>query len=97
MAYCYYGHCYCGRCNHPSSPLPYSVLLFLTLALMLLALSSLIKFEIVMESAEDNMTWLVLLAALALLVLVRWLSSMDSCRQPHYCGCGRCTPWKYCY
>ncbi|XP_021285691.1 uncharacterized protein LOC110417586 [Herrania umbratica] len=97
MAYCYYGYCYCGRCRRPSSPLPYSVLLFLALALMLLALSSLIKFEIAMESAEDNMTWLVLLAALALLVLVRWLSPMDSCRRPHYCGCGRCTSWKYCY
>ncbi|XVF00941.1 hypothetical protein REPUB_Repub04eG0045600 [Reevesia pubescens] len=56
---------------------------------MLLALSSLIKFEIVMESSEYNMTWLVLVRALALLVLVRWLSA-DSCRQPHYCGCGRC-------
>ncbi|XP_022725161.1 uncharacterized protein LOC111281771 [Durio zibethinus] len=96
MAYCYYGHCYCGRCYRPSSPLPYSVLLFLALALMLLALSSLIQFEIVMESAEDNMTWLVLLAVMALLVLVRWLSA-DSCRRPHYCGCGRCMPWKYCY
>lgn len=98
MTYCYYGHCYCGRCrSSPSSPLPYSVLLFLALALMLLALSSLIKFEIAIGSAEDNMTWLVLLAAIALLVLVRWLSA-DSCRPPHYCGCGgRCMPWKYCY
>ncbi|OMO92891.1 hypothetical protein COLO4_17251 [Corchorus olitorius] len=98
MGNCYYGHCYCGRCHRrPSSPMPYSVLLFLALALMLLALSSLIKFEIVLESAEDSMTWLVLLAVLALLVVVRCLSSTDSCRQPHYCGCGRCIKWKYCY
>ncbi|KAK8483648.1 hypothetical protein V6N13_062618 [Hibiscus sabdariffa] len=96
MVHCYYGQCYCGRCHRPSAPLPYSVLLFLALALMLLALSSLIKFEIDMESAEASMTWLVLLAALAILVVVRCLSA-DSCRRPHYCGCGRCYTWKYCY
>ncbi|MFQ6661616.1 hypothetical protein Gotur_029720 [Gossypium turneri] len=89
MTYCHYGHCYCGRCHRPSSPLPFSVLLFLALALMLLALSSLIKIEIDMESTGDSMTWLVLLAALAILVVVRFLSA-NSCRQPHYCGCGRC-------
>ncbi|MBA0743107.1 hypothetical protein Gogos_005825 [Gossypium gossypioides] len=88
MTYCHYGHCYCGRCHRPSSPLPFSVLLFLALALMLLALSSLIKIEIDMESTGDSMTWLVLLAALAILVVVRFLSA-NSCRQPHYCGCGR--------
>ncbi|PPD66346.1 hypothetical protein GOBAR_DD36773 [Gossypium barbadense] len=96
MTYCHYGHCYCGRCHRPSSPLPFSVLLFLALALMLLALSSLIKIEIDMESTGDSMTWLVLLAALAILVVVRFLSA-NSCREPHYCGCGRCTTWKYCY
>ncbi|KAH1072374.1 hypothetical protein J1N35_024702 [Gossypium stocksii] len=96
MTYCHYGHCYCGRCRRPSSPLPFSVLLFLALALMLLALSSLIKIEIDMESSGDSMTWLVLLAALAILVVVRFLSA-NSCRQPYYCGCGRCTTWKYCY
>ncbi|XP_039049132.1 uncharacterized protein LOC120190075 [Hibiscus syriacus] len=96
MVHCNYGHCYCGRCHRPSAPLPYSVLLFLALALMLLALSSLIKFEIDMESAEASMTWLVLIAVLAILVIVRWLSA-DSCRRPHYCGCGKCFTMKYCY
>ncbi|GKV24054.1 hypothetical protein SLEP1_g33716 [Rubroshorea leprosula] len=95
MGYCSSGSCSCGRCKRPWSPQPHSVLLLLLVALTLLVLSSLIKFDIVLETGPGPQLWtlVLLLIAVSILFLVCWLPTGNSCRGTYYCVCWKCS-WK---
>ncbi|XP_023640150.1 uncharacterized protein LOC111831011 [Capsella rubella] len=60
------------------SPLPYPVLLILAVASVFLLTSWYFSFEEAAESAEEQMNLALLLIPLFLIVLVRWLSSMEN-------------------
>uniref|UniRef100_A0A2P2QE30 Uncharacterized protein LOC105134515 n=1 Tax=Rhizophora mucronata TaxID=61149 RepID=A0A2P2QE30_RHIMU len=60
------------------NPLPYPVLLFLAVLAIFLGISWYFSYEEVVETTEVQMGWALLALPLALLVLVRWLSSMES-------------------
>ncbi|XP_010472098.1 PREDICTED: uncharacterized protein LOC104751774 [Camelina sativa] len=60
------------------SPLPYPVLLILAVASVFLLTSWYFSLEDAAESAEEHMNLALLLIPLFLIVLVRWLSSMEN-------------------
>ncbi|KAL1208206.1 hypothetical protein V5N11_034924 [Cardamine amara subsp. amara] len=60
------------------SPLPYPVLLILAVASVFLLTSWYFSFEEAAESAGEQMNLALLLIPLLLIVLVRWLSSMEN-------------------
>ena len=59
-------------------PLPYPVLLILAMISIFLGTSWYFSYEEAVESAEVQMGWLLLATPIALLILVRWLSSMEN-------------------
>ncbi|XP_010555245.1 PREDICTED: uncharacterized protein LOC104824781 [Tarenaya hassleriana] len=90
----YYGCC-CRGCRPAASPVPVAVMI--AVALVLLGLSSVVKFEVEVATAEERLSWILLAAVpVVLLLAVRWLSYRDSCKPSFYlCPCGR---WKCgCY
>ncbi|KAJ4716721.1 Oxidoreductase/transition metal ion-binding protein [Melia azedarach] len=60
------------------SPLPYPVLLILAVLLIFFSISWYFSYESVVESAEEQMGWMLFATPVALILLVRWLSSWDS-------------------
>ena len=60
------------------NPLPYPVLLILAMISIFLGTSWYLSYEEAVESAEEQMGWLLLATPIALLILVRWLSSMEN-------------------
>lgn len=60
------------------NPLPYPVLLFLGVIFIFLGLQWYVSYESVMEATEENLGWVMIAVPLALIILVRVLSSMDS-------------------
>ncbi|GAV91498.1 hypothetical protein CFOL_v3_34893 [Cephalotus follicularis] len=60
------------------NPLPYPVLLILAVILVFLGTSWYFNYESAMEDAEQQINWLLLATPLVLLVIVRWLSSMEN-------------------
>ncbi|KAK9287003.1 hypothetical protein L1049_015411 [Liquidambar formosana] len=60
------------------NPLPYPVLLILAVIFIFLGLSWFTSYESVVETAEVQMGWVLIAAPIVLLILVRWLSSMES-------------------
>ncbi|WOL04340.1 hypothetical protein Cni_G13061 [Canna indica] len=59
------------------SPLPYPVLLILLMVLLLLSLSWFFDYESFMEDAEEQMSWALLAIPLLLVLLIRWISSIE--------------------
>ncbi|XP_071722390.1 uncharacterized protein [Rutidosis leptorrhynchoides] len=60
------------------NPLPYPVLLILMVTGIFLGSSWYLNFESVVETAEEQFNWLLLFIPITLLVLVHWLSSMET-------------------
>ncbi|KAF7841144.1 putative transmembrane protein [Senna tora] len=60
------------------NPLPYPVLLFLAVLFLFLAISSYFSYEEAVESAEEQLGWVLFATPVAILVLVRWLSHVDA-------------------
>ncbi|PKA60040.1 hypothetical protein AXF42_Ash009724 [Apostasia shenzhenica] len=74
-----------GRRSNPSildaftlSPLPYPVLLILLTVFVFLAISWSFSYEDLIGSTEEQMSWGLLLLPLALILLIRWISSAGS-------------------
>ncbi|KAJ0010738.1 hypothetical protein Pint_34389 [Pistacia integerrima] len=59
------------------SPLPYPVLLLLALPLIFLGISSYFSYEEALETAEEQLSWVLFATPVLLILLVRWLSSME--------------------
>ncbi|KAK8625146.1 hypothetical protein V6N13_090023 [Hibiscus sabdariffa] len=59
------------------SPLPYPVLLILALTSIFLGISSYVSYESAVESAEQQMSWVLFATPVVLIFLARWLSSVD--------------------
>lgn len=60
------------------SPLPYPVLLILAVASIFLFISWYVSYESAVEAAEEQLNWVLLLTPLLLILMVRWLSTMDT-------------------
>ncbi|CAK7329554.1 unnamed protein product [Dovyalis caffra] len=60
------------------NPLPYPVLLILAVISIFLGLSWYFSYEDIVEAAEEQMSWALLVVPLVLIVIVRWLSSMEN-------------------
>ncbi|PKA57989.1 hypothetical protein AXF42_Ash012528 [Apostasia shenzhenica] len=60
------------------SPLPYPVLLILAVVLLLLGLSWSFSFQDFVEKAGKQTNWALIFSPLALLLVIRWISSADS-------------------
>ncbi|RDX61490.1 hypothetical protein CR513_60275, partial [Mucuna pruriens] len=60
------------------NPLPYPVLLILSLILLLLAISWYLSYEEVVEAAQEQLGWTLLATPVLLILIVRWLSSVDT-------------------
>ena len=60
------------------SPLPYPVIFVLLVVLLLLGVSWSFTYEDLVESTEEQLNWLLLAAPLVLLLLIRWLASVDT-------------------
>ncbi|XP_038973392.1 uncharacterized protein LOC103701491 [Phoenix dactylifera] len=59
------------------SPLPYPVLLILLMVFFLLGISWFFTYEDLIESTEESMNWALLLIPIVLLLVIRWLSSIE--------------------
>ncbi|KAJ8499824.1 hypothetical protein OPV22_010376 [Ensete ventricosum] len=59
------------------SPVPYHVLLILLMVLGLLSLSWFFDYESFMEDAEEQMSWVLLVIPVLLILVIRWLSSIE--------------------
>ncbi|CAL9086295.1 hypothetical protein MUK42_30263 [Musa troglodytarum] len=59
------------------SPLPYHVLLILLMVLGLLSLSWFFDYESFMDDAEEQMSWALLVIPVLLILVIRWLSSIE--------------------
>ncbi|CAL9175372.1 uncharacterized protein LOC103983881 [Musa acuminata AAA Group] len=59
------------------SPLPYPVLLILLMVFLLLSLSWFFDFESFMEETEEQMSWVLLTLPVVLILVIRWLSSIE--------------------
>ncbi|XP_048233612.1 uncharacterized protein LOC8285147 [Ricinus communis] len=79
MTYSYY-----GRRNNSIfdvftlNPLPYPVLLILAVISIFLGMSWYFSYEEMVEAAEEQMSWVLLIIPLVILFVVRWLSSMEN-------------------
>ncbi|KAL5788799.1 hypothetical protein ACOSP7_005748 [Xanthoceras sorbifolium] len=60
------------------NPLPYPVLLILAVTFIFLGISWYFSYEEVIESAEEQMGWILFVIPVVLIVLVKWLSSFES-------------------
>ncbi|KAL2346060.1 hypothetical protein Fmac_000060 [Flemingia macrophylla] len=60
------------------NPVPYPVLLILTLILSFLGISWYLSYEEVVEAAEEQLGWMLLATPVLLILIVRWLSSVDT-------------------
>ena len=60
------------------NPLPYPVLLILAVIFVFLGTSWYFSYEEVVEAAEEQLGWVLFATPVVLLLIVRWLSSMDS-------------------
>lgn len=60
------------------NPLPYPVLLILAVISIFLGMSWYFSYEEAVESAEEQMSWVLLATPVVLVVVVRWLSSMEN-------------------
>ncbi|XP_020202884.1 uncharacterized protein LOC109788549 [Cajanus cajan] len=60
------------------NPLPYPILLILALIFAFLAISWYFSYEEVVESAEKQLSWLLFATPVVLILIVRWLSSMEN-------------------
>ncbi|KAL6210065.1 hypothetical protein ACLB2K_021003 [Fragaria x ananassa] len=74
-----------GRRNQTSSllegfslnPLPYPVLIILALISLFLGFSWYSSYESAVEEAESQFNWVLLVTPIVLLLIVKWLSSME--------------------
>ncbi|WCJ39555.1 hypothetical protein M5689_020536 [Euphorbia peplus] len=79
----YNTYCY-GRRNNSIfdgftlSPLPYPVLLILGVTSVFLGISWLFSYEDMVEAAEEQTKWVLLVIPLVIILVVRWLSSMEN-------------------
>lgn len=60
------------------NPLPYPVLLILAVISIFLGMSWYFSYEEAVESAEEQMSLVLLATPVVLVVIVRWLSSMEN-------------------
>ncbi|KAJ7967207.1 Oxidoreductase/transition metal ion-binding protein [Quillaja saponaria] len=60
------------------NPLPYPVLFILAVISIFLGISWYFSYEEALESAEEQMGWALLATPVVLILIVRWLSSMES-------------------
>ncbi|RDX78600.1 hypothetical protein CR513_41098, partial [Mucuna pruriens] len=60
------------------NPLPYPVLLILALIFIFLAISWYFSYEEAVESAEEQLSWVLFATPVVLILIVRWLSSMEN-------------------
>ncbi|TKY75471.1 DNA (cytosine-5)-methyltransferase CMT3 [Spatholobus suberectus] len=60
------------------NPLPYPVLLILSLILLFLGFSWYFSYEEVVEAAEEQLGWMLLATPVVLILIVRWLSYVDT-------------------
>ncbi|KAF3327087.1 hypothetical protein FCM35_KLT07205 [Carex littledalei] len=60
------------------SPLPYPVILILAMVLCFLAISCFFTFGDFIEAAEEKISLVLLAVPLLLILLIRWLSSIES-------------------
>lgn len=58
-------------------PLPYPVLLILAVALVFIGSSWYMSYESAMESAEEQINWFLFVVPIALILVARWLSTME--------------------
>ncbi|XP_022725160.1 uncharacterized protein LOC111281770 [Durio zibethinus] len=87
------------------SPLPYPVLLILAVTSIFLGISWYVNYESVLETVEEQMSWVLFATPLVLILLARWLSSMEASdmlfssspwerrRQTHRRPSGDSSPW----
>ncbi|KAJ1415950.1 hypothetical protein SESBI_17793 [Sesbania bispinosa] len=59
-------------------PLPYPVLLILSIILIFLGISWYLSYEEVVEAAQEQLGWILFATPVVLLLILRWLSSVDS-------------------
>ena len=60
------------------NPLPYPVLLILALIFLFFAVSWYFSYEEVVETAEEQFGWVLFATPVVLILIVRWLSSMEN-------------------
>ncbi|XP_039049449.1 uncharacterized protein LOC120190436 [Hibiscus syriacus] len=60
------------------SPLPYPVLLILALASIFLGISWYVNHESLLETAKQQLSWVLFATPVVLILLARWLSSIDT-------------------
>ncbi|CAD6202915.1 unnamed protein product [Miscanthus lutarioriparius] len=60
------------------SPLPYPVILILLMVTLLLGVSWFFTYEDFIEEASQQLSWALLAVPIALVLLIRWISSVDS-------------------
>jgi len=60
------------------SPLPYPVILILLMVSLLLGVSWFFTYEDFIEEAAEQFSWALLAVPIALVLLIRWISSVDS-------------------
>uniref|UniRef100_A0A6V7QW66 Transmembrane protein n=1 Tax=Ananas comosus var. bracteatus TaxID=296719 RepID=A0A6V7QW66_ANACO len=64
--------------NFTLSPLPYPVLFILLIIFLLLGASWFFTYEDFIETAEEQMNWALLIIPVVLVILIRWLSSIEN-------------------
>ncbi|XP_051182447.1 uncharacterized protein [Lolium perenne] len=60
------------------SPLPYPVILILGMVALLLGVSWFFSYEDFMEDAAEQFSWILLGIPIALVLIIKWISSVDS-------------------
>ncbi|KAK3151052.1 hypothetical protein QOZ80_3AG0241080 [Eleusine coracana subsp. coracana] len=60
------------------SPVPSPVILILLMVTLLLGVSWFFTYEDFIEEATEQLSWLLLAVPIALVLLIRWISSVDS-------------------
>ncbi|XP_078174107.1 uncharacterized protein LOC144567799 [Carex rostrata] len=60
------------------SPLPYPVILILLMVFFFLGISWYFTYEDFFETVEEEFNWVLLVVPLILILLIQWLSSMES-------------------
>ncbi|KAJ4826098.1 hypothetical protein Tsubulata_010945 [Turnera subulata] len=76
------------------NPLPYPVLLLLAVVAIFLGISWFFSYEDMVETAETQLSWVLLVIPLALIVIVRWfMSPWDKRRRTHHIPSEGSSPW----
>ncbi|XP_027356561.1 uncharacterized protein LOC113865937 [Abrus precatorius] len=60
------------------NPLPYPVLLILAVIFLFLGISWYFSYEEVVEAAEEQLGWVLFATPVVLILIVRWLSSVET-------------------